>query len=68
MKAICESDERATLMAWLRANVSDWFASPFEHAPIENLRTVVADCKEQEEFYRLCGFEDMSPQEPERAA
>jgi hypothetical protein len=67
-KATHKSDERATLIAWLRDNVSDWFAGPFENAPIENLRTVVADCKEQEEFYRLCGLQDMSRQEPERAA
>jgi catechol-2,3-dioxygenase len=43
-------------------------ARAYENAPIEHLRIAVADCHEQEEFYRLCGFEDISVQEPTKAA
>jgi len=65
--------ERTALMGRLHALVSEGLlseslANRFENAPIEQLRVMVADCDEQVEFYRLCGFEDMSRQEPERAA
>jgi len=66
--AMNENEERVELMRRLRAHVSEGFASAYEKAPIEHLRVAVADCDEQVEFYRLCGFEDMSRQEPERAA
>jgi catechol-2,3-dioxygenase len=66
--ATSEGTERAALMRRLRAHVSDGFASAYENAPIEHLRIAVSDCDEQEEFYRLCGFEGMSLQEPTKGA
>jgi hypothetical protein len=54
-------------MRRLREHVSEGLASRFEHAPIKNLRRAVQGCDEQEEFYRLCGLEEMS-QEPTKAA
>ncbi len=65
--ALSEDAERAALMRRLRGHVSEGLAGRFEHAPIEHLRRAVRGCDEQEEFYRLCGFEDVS-QEPTRAA
>jgi len=65
--AMNEDTERAALMRRLREHVSEGLASRFEHAPIVQLRTMVSDCDEQEEFYRLCGLQDVS-QEPTRAA
>jgi hypothetical protein len=66
--ATTEEAERRALIARLRELVSDWFASGYATAPIEHLRHAVKSCEEQEEFYRLCGFEDLSLQEPTKAA
>ncbi len=66
--AINEEAERKALMMRLRELVSDWFACGYETSPLEHLRHAVKSCEEQEEFYRLCGLEDLSLQEPTKAA